>query len=89
VKVLLRLIGLNSKDDLPVSPSKRLYREGAAHVTAQEFDKALALFIKVIRNDRYYDDDGARKACVAIFKYLGEEHPVTQKYRREFSNALY
>ena len=39
--------------------------------------------------DRTLDDDGARKACVALFKILGEKHPVTKKYRRRFSMALY
>jgi len=33
--------------------------------------------------------DGSRKACIAIFKLLGEEHEITKDYRREFSSALY
>jgi putative thioredoxin len=49
----------------------------------------LEQFIEVIREDRYYDDDGSRKACIAIFKYLGEERDTTIKYRRAFGNALY
>lgn len=53
------------------------------------FDTALEQFIAVIRQDRYYDEDGARKACIAIFKYLGEENEITMKHRREFGSALY
>lgn len=90
VKTLVRLIELNNKPEtLPQSASKKSYQQAIACTVARDFDRALPLFIDVIRNDRYYDDDGARKACIAIFKYLGEEHPVTQKYRREFSSALY
>lgn len=90
VKTLVRLTELNNKPELlPVGPSKKTYQEAVAQTVAGDFEKALPLFIDVIRNDRYYDNDGARKACIAIFKYLGEEHPITQKHRREFSSALY
>ena len=54
-----------------------------------DFDEALRQFIEIIREDRKYDNDGARKACIAIFKYLGEEHDITLKHRRDFGSALY
>jgi thioredoxin-like negative regulator of GroEL len=31
----------------------------------------------------------ARKACIAVFRLLGEEHMLTQQCGREFSSALY
>ncbi|MEF8940073.1 MAG: tetratricopeptide repeat protein, partial [Salinivenus sp.] len=34
-------------------------------------------------------DDGARKACIALFTLLGEKHPTTQEHRRTFDMALY
>ena len=55
----------------------------------KNFDSALENFINVIRLNRQFDDDGARKACIAIFKYLGEEHEITQRHRRDFGSALY
>jgi putative thioredoxin len=55
----------------------------------ENFDSALEKFIGVIREDRNYDDDGARKACIAIFKYLGEENETTLKHRKDFGRALY
>ena len=45
--------------------------------------------IDVIRRNRYYDDDGARKAVIAVFKLLGEDHETTRAYRNPFANALY
>jgi putative thioredoxin len=90
IQTLSRIIGL-AKDPspLPVADVRKEYVEAALAVSAQRFDAALGHFVNVIRSNRYYDDDGSRKACIAIFKYLGEEHPVTQEYRREFSRALY
>ncbi len=55
----------------------------------KDFDSALEKFIEVIRTDRTYDDDGARKACIAIFKFLGEENEITLRHRRDFGSALY
>ena len=90
VATMVRLMELQKEPDtLPASAAGQKYAEAVASVATQDFDKALTLFIEVIRKDRYYDDDGARKACIAIFKFLGEEHPITQKHRREFSSALY
>jgi len=41
------------------------------------------------KKNRGYDDDGARRSCVAIFSMIGGDHPTTRQYRRAFSNALY
>jgi len=76
-------------ESLPDGEAKNAYLAAIDTMRAQDWRAALDAFIGIIRNDRYYDDDGARKACVAIFKILGEEHEVTQQYRREFSRALY
>ncbi len=71
------------------SPTAAVYRNAISALRQKDFEGALDAFISVIRSDRYYDDDGARKACIAIFRWLGDEHPATTRYRREFSMALY
>jgi putative thioredoxin len=76
-------------DALPESGVKKKYLDAIEALGQLDFDSALHKFIEVLREDRYYDDDGPRKACIAIFKYLGENHNTTLKYRREFSSALY
>ena len=58
-------------------------------VLAGDFALALSRFIEAIRTDRFYDNDGPRKACIAIFKLLGDDHEITRKHRRDFSSALY
>lgn len=74
---------------LPGGPAAQMYRDGLHALARFDHERALQHFIAAIRADRYYDDDGARKACVAIFKMLGEDHEITRAYRREFSSALY
>lgn len=75
--------------DLPPSPVRDSYVAAAKSLIAGDYDAALGAFIGIIREDRYYDDDGSRKMCLAVFRLLGEEHEVTLRHRREFGGALY
>jgi putative thioredoxin len=90
VRTATEMIG-KAKDGaaLPEGPTAPAYRAALGLVAAQDFEGALRSFIDIIRSDRYYDDDGSRKACIALFKLLGDDHPLTRAYRREFSSALY
>ena len=74
---------------LPEGDAKETYLTAARELSAGNYEEALKCFIALIREQRYYDDDGGRKACIAIFKVLGDDHPLTSRYRREFSSALY
>jgi putative thioredoxin len=74
---------------LPQDPVKTTYLAAIFDMHARQFDSALNKFIDVIRMNRFYDQDGARKACIAIFKLLGEENDVTKRHRRDFSSALH
>jgi putative thioredoxin len=74
---------------LPDEPGKEAYIQGAKAILRSDFDTALEQFIRVIQQNRPYDDDGARKACVALFTLLGEQHAAVQKWRRTFDSALY
>jgi putative thioredoxin len=65
------------------------YKSGIKSLFDSDFEKALEHFLQALTFDRSIDGDGPRKACLASFKLLGEIHPLTMKYRRRFSMALY
>lgn len=77
------------RSSFPDAEVKEKYLGAIGDIRQKEFDSALEKFINVIREDKSYDSEGARKACIAIFKYLGEEHETTSKHRRDFGSALY
>lgn len=90
VRTLAELfLKLNTSDALADAEVKSIYVNSIKALHSGDAEGALEGFIKVIETDRYYDDDGARKACIGIFKILGEEHPITKEYRSAFSSALY
>lgn len=90
VQTVIRLLSLaEDSSSLPNGAGKNAYADGIDALAKQDFERALDHFIEVVRTNREYDDDGARKACVALFTLLGENHPATEEYRRTFDMALY
>ncbi len=83
------VLKMEHPETLPQDAVKATYLAAIFDMNARQFDSALDKFIDVIRLNRYYDDDGARKACIAIFKLLGEHNEVTIRHRRDFSSALH
>ncbi len=65
------------------------YAEACRLTLASDYDRALQLFIEIVGTSRKYKDDGARKAMLSIFNLLGDEHPLTQQYRKELMLQLY
>lgn len=89
VEHLSELIKSKSEPESQVAGAAEKYIEGARHLFREDFQEALECFLDCLNRDRAIDKDGPRKACVAIFTMLGNQHPLTQQYRRRFSMALY
>ena len=83
------LIDIDDPLLLPESPVRERYLEAVGSLRAGDFAMALEGFIDVVRRDRKYNDDGSRKACIAIFDLLGNDHQLTRKYRAALSSALF
>lgn len=90
IKTLRRLADLAQNGEaLPEETGKKAYHAAMQALVNKDWDAALENFIAVIQQNRYYDDDGSRKAVIAIFHLLGNHHPLTLKHRRMFDMVLY
>ncbi len=89
IKTIVDLLNESKNSTSKESATKALYLEAVKYLKDKKFDQSIEKFIEIIKTDRFYADDIARKACIAIFKYLGEENEITLAYRKEFGRALY
>jgi|AMFO01.1.fsa_nt_gi thioredoxin len=60
----------------------------ARKVLAEDYEGALELLLELMRRDRKFGDDAARKDMVAVFDLLGED-PLVPRYRSRMMNLLY
>jgi len=54
-----------------------------------DFAPAIEELLAIVARDRAFRDDGARKALLALFAALGDEHPLVPVARRRLANTLF
>ncbi len=54
-----------------------------------QYEQALKALIEATLLDKYFCNELPRRATIALFRFMGIQHPLTKKYRRRFDMALY
>ncbi len=65
------------------------YLQGIQALQGHDYEAALKNWIEAVAIDKSIDDDGPRKACIALFGWLGQDHELMQEYHRAFTSALF
>ncbi|MBW6390398.1 MAG: co-chaperone YbbN [Halomonas sp.] len=78
------LAALAARDD-----SEARYKRALRQVADGNYEDGLEGLLGVMRQDRGYGDDAARKTLLRVFDALGADHPLTVTYRRKLFTLLY
>jgi putative thioredoxin len=71
------------------APAGPLLEAGKQALQQADVETALKRLVEAVSKDKNYREALPRRATVALFRMLGEHHPLTQTYRRKFSMALH
>ena len=69
--------------------SEARYQLAARQVVRQDYEGALENLYTLLRRDRNYRDDAARKAMVQVFDLLGGGGELVSRYRAKMMSALF
>lgn len=78
---------LEARMSADAGPETR-YQLALRLVTANRMEDGLDLLLQLMRSDRQYGDDVARKTLLEVFEMLGREDPLTVQYRRRMASLL-
>jgi len=68
--------------------SEARYQLSAHAILGGQLEVAFEQLLEIVKQDRNYNDDAARKALLKLFELLGDNHELVSSYRRKLAMAL-
>lgn len=75
---------LGNQDD-----SEARFKRAFRAIADGRYEEGLEGLLGLMKSDRQYGEDAARKTLLKVFEALGAEHPLTTTYRRQMFALLY
>ncbi len=76
-------------NEIPAGKGRDAFAAALTALAQLDYATALENWIKVLHIDRKYHNEAAKSACKAVFQLLGIRHPISERFHRAFSTALY
>ncbi|MCI5081412.1 MAG: thioredoxin [Saprospiraceae bacterium] len=85
----IRQIAAFLQTDLDDSPAGQHLAKAKTAAQQELWAETAQHLIDAVSTDRTFQEDLARKTGIALFRWLGVQHPVSKNYRWRFDMALY
>lgn len=72
-----------------VTTTEVRYQYATRQVVAGDYSAGLATLIEIVRTDRRYGEDAARKTLIDVFALLASDDPRIREYRTHLARALH
>jgi len=86
--VAIENAGAATRNSSPSETAGR-YDEALLKADRGKLEDALEILLEIVRRDRQFKDDGARKLMLEIFKIAGIRSPLSEKFRTRLSTILF
>jgi len=83
------LAEVESSADQPADVMEAGYLQTARLLARGNYPAALDGLLELLRRDKHYRNDDARRVYLAALEILGEEDPLTRQYRDELASVLF
>ncbi len=70
-------------------PLEAAYLNALRLIAKRNYEAAMDGILDVLKQDKSYHKDEARKVMLGLFELLGEENPLTRQYRSELAMVLF
>jgi putative thioredoxin len=83
------LVGEKSGQETNDDTLAAVYRNAIRLIMRGNLPAAMDGLIDILRQNKHYRNDVARNVLLGLFEVLGNNHPLTQQYRRELAMVLF
>jgi len=70
-------------------PLEAAFHNAIRLVKRNNMEAAMDGLLDILRQDKHYADDRARKVIVSILELLGDQNPIAREYRKELASVLF
>ncbi len=83
------LIWLHERDPNTDDPLEAAYATALRLISLGNIPAAMDGLLEILRKDKRFREDEARKVMLALFEILGEDSELTREYRAELASVLF